>query len=511
MDDILQGMNREQLAKEIWRACDIMRRDNNCGGVMEYIEHLSWVLFLKFLDEQEEAHKNKSSANPRPLLAKEYRWSTWVPKALGSRPATGRQRSPAWDDEQLMQFVHGKLIPYLASLTGSDEAELIAGIFGARNVIVCASAHNLREVLAIVDDINFKNPDDIHTLSHIYEGLLKRLGSENKLAGEFHTPRPAVRFMVQVISPKVGETIYDPACGACGFLAEAYLHMQKLAKTPEAREKLQRHTFFGQEKKPIPALLGMINMIVHGVSLPHVRRGNTLEEDTSNIRERFDIILTNPPFGGVESPLIQKNFPIKSNATELLFMEHIMEKLSEKKGARAGVVVPEGTLFRGGAFAAVKKALLERFDLFLVVSLPPGAFAPYSDVKTALLFFRKQGPTRETLYCELPAPSGSKKFSKSNPLVDEHFDEIRSLLEQATRYWQGKAARPAPTPRSWWETAEALADRGYDLTARNPTQLESKAAHSPAHLVSRLLERNQQLRGVLENIRELLKQEGSVQ
>ena len=435
-------MSREQLANDIWRACDVMRRDNNCGGVMEYVEHLSWVLFLKFLDDQEDIFASEAGLRERQytrILDDHYRWSSWVPKALGRKLGfNGRRTAPEWDGEQLMQFVRGELIPHLASLSGSSEREVIAGVFRDRNVIVCASPYNLKDVLAIVDEIDFQSSDERHTVSQLYEDLLKKLGSENKLAGEFYTPRPVVRFIVDVIDPQIGETVYDPACGSCGFLAEAYEHMKAQEQTGRDYRLLQQTTFFGHEKKPLPAMLGLMNMVLHGVISPQIRRRNTLEENIRNVSERFDIVLTNPPFGGTENAQIQQNFPIKANATELLLVEHIMKKLKARDGARCGMVVPEGTLFRSGAFASVKKTLIEDFDLFMVVSLPPGTFAPYSDVKTGLLFFQRPGPTKEVLYYELRLPVGLKKFSKGSPIADEHFDGARQVWKRWKAYRIGK-------------------------------------------------------------------------
>ena len=497
-------MSREQLANDIWRACDIMRRDNNCGGVMEYVEHLAWLLFLKFLDEQETIFEAEADLAGRPytrIISGQYRWSDWVPRALGhKRGENGRRTAPEWNGDQLMRFIHGELLPHLASLSGSPEREVIAGVFNDRNVIVCGSPYNLKDVLDIVDGIDFTNPDDIHTVSHVYEDLLKKLGQENRLAGEFYTPRPVIRFIVQVIAPQIGETVYDPACGTCGFLAEAYEQMHEQELTHKDYEILQRSTFFGYEKKPVPALLGLMNMVLHGVMTPKVRRYNTLEDNIRNVSERFDAVLTNPPFGGTENAQIQQNFPVKANATELLFIEHIMKKLKAHDGARCGMVVPEGTLFRGGAFAAVKQNLLTDFNLFMVVSLPPGTFAPYSDVKTGLLFFERPGPTKEVLYYEMPLPEGLKKFSKGSPIADEHFAEARQLWERWQAYRKGRAPRPEATDTSWIEIIETLADCGYDLSAKNPNRSEDECPPLPTELTTILLERSREFHSIIERL-----------
>lgn len=497
-------MSREQLANDIWRACDIMRRDNNCGGVMEYVEHLAWLLFLKFLDEQEAIFEDEAKIANRQytrILSGAYRWSDWVPRALGCKHGeNGRRTTPEWDGDRLMQFVHGDLLPHLVSLSGSPEREVIAGAFNDRNLIVCASPYNLKDVLDIVDGIDFTNPDDIHTVSHVYENLLQKLGQENRLAGEFYTPRAVIRFIVQVIDPQIGESVYDPSCGTCGFLAEAYQHMRQGEQIHKDYETLQRGTFCGHEKKPVPALLGLMNMVLHGVMTPKIRRRNTLEENIRNVSERFDVVLTNPPFGGTENVQIQQNFPIKANATELLFIEHIMKKLKARDHARCGMVVPEGTLFRGGAFASVKEELLENFNLFMVISLPPGTFAPYSDVKTGLLFFERLGPTKEVFYYEMPLPAGLKKFSKGSPVADEHFAEAREVWEHWLAYRQGQAPRPEHTDTSWIETVETLAERGYDLSAKNPSRAEEEVLPLPAELTAMLIERSREFHSIVENL-----------
>lgn len=507
--------NREKLANDIWRACDIMRRDNNCGGIMDYLEHLSWILFLKFLDEQEKAFEKEAAIAKRSynyIIDEKYRWSKWVPKAIGEKVwITDRRDTPEWDGETLMRFVRGELLPYLSQLHSSSQRDVIAGIFSSdRNIIVCASPYNLKDVLEIVDNIDFLNTDDIHTVSHVYEGLLQKLGNENKMAGEFYTPRPVIRFMVKVIDPQIGETVYDPACGSCGFLVEAFKRLRTYEQVTRDYQELQESTLFGNEKKALPALLGTMNLILHGVMLPQIRRSNTLEENIRNVSERFDVILTNPPFGGTENTQIQQNFPVKSNATELLFLEHVMKKLKPRDGARCGVVVPEGTLFRGNAFAAVKEDLLTNFNLFMVLSLPPGTFAPYSDVKTALLFFERPGPTTEVLYHELALPKDLKKFSKGSPIADKHFTEALAVWKQWKAYRQGKGRCPEPTETSWIETLDTLAARGFDLSAKNPNRPESEKLLSPSELTARLLERHLEFQKMLERLHEAVSKKEEV-
>ncbi len=487
---------RESLANDIWRACDILRRDNNCGGIMEYVEHLAWLLFLRSLDALEDEWQAEAQIAGRPyerILDGDLRWAAWATKD--------------WKADELVPFVHGRLIPALQTLSGSPVRDTIGSVFSERNVIVCASAYNLKDVLQIINGIDFHNQDDLFTVSAVYEDLLQRLGNENRMAGEFYTPRPVIRFMVQTVAPRIGETVYDPACGSCGFLAQAYEYMlRRVGDTLniEQHTALQQHTFYGQEKKALPALLGAMNLVLHGVTAPNVLRKNTLEDNVRNLLADRDVILTNPPFGGTENAQIQSNFPVRSNATELLFIEHIMRKLKMRDGARCGMVAPEGTLFRGGAFAAVKQELLERFALHTVVSLPPGAFAPYSDVKTALLFFERPGPTRETWYYELPVPEGLKKFSKGSPIRDEHFAEARQLWATWDVHRRSQGPRPEPTANSWIVPVEEIVARGYDLSARNPNHAAAERLPRPVELTASLLEDLRELQAIIAHLHEMV-------
>ncbi|MBI3326067.1 MAG: N-6 DNA methylase [Nitrospinae bacterium] len=373
-------MSREELANQIWRACDIMRRDDNTKLILKYVEHLSWLLFLKVFEAIEDRHATEAEIAGRPyarVVEAEYRWSEWA--------------SRDWRGEDLIEFVQGKLLPHLRDLRGSPEREIVATVFGGITTVM-KSPYNLKDVIAIVDEIDFHRAEDVHTISLVYESLLAKMGSEAGLSGEFYTPRPIIRFMVQMVDPRIGESVYDPACGSAGFLVETYLHMKKAERTTRDHEILQHRTFFGQESGELPFLLGTMNMVLHGVLRPTIVRQNTLEENIRNIpdSERHHIVRTNPPFGGKESHQIQQNFPVQSQATELLFLQYVLKKL--KVNGRCGIVLPDGVLFRGDAFARVKKELLENFNLHTVVSLPGGVFLPYSGVKTNLLFLERHIP-----------------------------------------------------------------------------------------------------------------------
>ncbi len=560
IDTLPKRDTNERLRNDMWRACDILRRDNNVGGILQYTEHLAWLLFLKFMDEEEKRRVELAllGGEPyEPVLHGDLAWDFWAsPKALEKSSAS-----------ELIQFVRGRLLPGLAGLTGSPLAYTIAGMFsdestGDQNIVravpVCASGYNLKDVLEIINSIFFDRQSDLFTIALFYEDLLERMSGENRTAGEFHTPRPVIRFMIDVIAPQIGETIYDPAYGSAGFLVQAFQFMRPFARTIEENRYLHEQTFFGVEKKAISALLGTMNMVLHGVNAPKLLRANTLEESIKgDVAQRYDIVLTNPPFGGTEGAHIQQNFAIKANATELLFLQHIIKKLKRAPNARAAIVVPEGTLFRGGAFAEVKKDLLRQFHQFAVVSLPPGTFAPYSDVKTALLFFKRpdevleQNPLarEETWFYELPLPERLKKFSKGSRIADSHFDEARTLWAAWRAYLSGKGERPfayasnlrpqrqspvktkpvqqslfedtQPITRVWekpvvyeqtadppfvtntntWiEQVDDLAARDYDLSARNPHRGDERRSEPPAVLTARLLERSRELHSLIESL-----------
>jgi type I restriction enzyme M protein len=276
----------------------------------------------------------------------------------------------------------------------------------------------------------------------------------------------------------------------------------------------------------VPYLLGMMYVVLHGVSRPNIRHGNTLEEPVKTApAERFDVVLTNPPFGGTENQQIQENFPVQVNATELLFLQHIMKKLKPRAGARCGMVMPEGVLFRGGAFATVKKDLLEQFNLHTIISLPPGAFAPYADVKTVLMFFERPGPTKATWYYELPLPEGLKKFSKGSPILDEHLQDAHALWEAWKKgqpgiisdlpAWEAdwKAWNkghleandlPMLSKNAWIVPAEEIKRHGYDLSARNPYREDAADLPKPIELTARLLERVRELHDIIEGLHEKL-------
>ena len=364
-------MNRETLNTQFWKACKILRQDDNTNSLLDYVEQISWLLFLKCFEEFEAQHRAEAEYEGKtyqPILAQKYQWSTWTdPK----KRLTGRD---------LITFLYDDLFPYLRNLKGNSAKSVIKGVFADAPSKMLKDGAILRDAIECIQEIQFETADDVHTLSHLYESMLSKLGREGGMGGEFYTPRPIIEFMVKLVDPKLGETVYDPAMGSAGFLVEAYKHMRaSLGRRilPKHDKQLQEETFFGQEKKALPYLLGCMNMILHGVFSSNLIRHNTLGDDVRKFSEkdRHHVILTNPPFGGTEQDSVTSNFPYPSKATSITFLQHIMKKV--RRGGRVGMVIDEGVLFKNNenAYVQTKKELLEEFNLWAIVSLPAGVFA----------------------------------------------------------------------------------------------------------------------------------------
>lgn len=465
-----------------------MRSDDGTTGVLEYMEQLSWLIFLKIFEDIEKRLEVETLAEDRqyqPIVEQRFRWSSWARKD--------------WRGEQLLTFIDDELFPYLRSVKGTPEKETISTIFSEISGNRMKSPFNLKDVIGLIDDIDFNNPDDSHIVSQVYEELLLRMGKEGGIAGEFYTPRPIVKLMVKIVKPEIGERILDPFCGSGGFLAESY-NLMKSSKelTRNDYETLQRKTFYGQEKKPFPYLLGVMNCILHGLLTPNIIRKNTLEDDIRHIpeNERFDVVITNPPFGGTESQQIQQNFPYQSQATELLSLQYVLKKL--KTNGKCGIVLPESMLSTGGVFASVREELLKSFDLHTIISLPAGIFANVTSSgigpKTNLLFFDRTGPTTEIWYYELPEPKESK-YSRANPVKDE--DLIDCLQKRRNRDVGN---------RSWIAKPEQFLENGYDLTAKNPNRREEKEQVYLDDLIKGISLKEQNNQQTLNEVKQLVNQ-----
>lgn len=469
----------QRLGGLIKSARQIMRKDKGLNGDLDRLPLFTWILFLKFLDDMEitaEEEAKLSGKKYRPVIEPPYRWRDWAAKADG---ITGDELLKFISQDETMRPDGKKgpgLFAYLralASESGKSRQDVIANVFkGVTNRM--ESGYLLRDVINKVSGIHFTASEEMHTLSRLYENMLREMRDAAGDSGEFYTPRPVVKFMVDVTNPKLGETVLDPACGTGGFLVEAYDHLASSCKSVADRTKLQKETLFGQEAKPLPYMLVQMNLLLHGLEYPNIKYGNTLAVKVTEIgdADRVDLILTNPPFGGEEEKGIQNNFPADKQTadTALLFLQLIMRKLkrlSRGEAGRAAVVVPNGTLFGDGVCSRIKEELLKEYNLHTIVRLPEGTFAPYTDIPANLLFFDRSGPTETIWYYQVPIPEGRKKYSKTMPMQIEDMAackawftakkrvvnaqawkiDFKSLLEKATAaaepHWQ--AAREANT------------------------------------------------------------------
>jgi type I restriction enzyme M protein len=469
-----------KLAAVIKAARDAMRKDAGLNGDLDRIPQLAWLLFLKAFDGLEANREVNEGKQFRPAIEAPYRWRDWAADADG---ATG---------DALLKFVNDKLLPYLRKLTGTgahDPRDVLAAVFKETNNRML-SGYLLRDVVNKVNEINFASSDDIHTMAHVYESMLREVRDAAGDSGEFYTPRPIIRFIVQQVDPTLGEVILDPACGTGGFLVEALEHLAPNVKTAPQRRAL--HTNLrGVEKKPLPFLLGMMNLVLHGVGNPNITRGNALAQPIMSITkgERVDVILTNPPFGGEEEKGIQTNFPPGKQTAETawLFLQLVIRRL--KDGGRCGIVVPNSVLFVGGVGARIKEQLLAECSLHTVVRLPAGAFEPYTAIPSNLLFLDKGAPTKDIWFYEIPPPDGRKKYSKTKPMRFDEFAECQ-------KWW----SKRKENERAWRVPAADVAANGFNLDLRNPYRPDDLTHRPPTELLAELVDTEREIVTLLEKL-----------
>ena len=468
-----------KLASVIKTARDAMRKDAGLNGDLDRIPQLAWMLFLKAFDGLEE-NREITDAKYRPAIEAPYRWRDWAADPNG---ATG---------DALVEFVNTKLLPYLRGLTGTgahDPRDVLAAVFKETNNRML-SGYLLRDVVNKVDEINFASSDDIHTMAHLYESMLKDMRDAAGDSGEFYTPRPVIRFMVQQVGPQLGEIVSDPACGTGGFLVEALEELEPKVETTQQLRKLHE-SLRGVEKKPLPYLLGMMNLVLHGVGNPNVVRGNALGSPITQISraDRVDVVLTNPPFGGEEEKSIQANFPADKQTAETawLFLQLVIRRL--KDGGRCGIVVPNGILFGDGVGARIKQQLLTECNLHTVVRLPDGVFEPYTAIPSNLLFFDKTGRTKEVWFYEIAPPDGRKKYSKTKPMRFEEFADCQT-------WWSDRTENE----RAWRVPIADIEEKGWNLDLRNPHGPEDLAHRPPGELLDELVQIEHEILAVLEDL-----------
>ena len=492
------------LDARIKTVCDVLRR-SNCAGALQYVPELTWLLFLRFLDEREEREVRDATALGRRYEAsiqEPFRWRDWA-----APDGVKRNLLQHGAGNSVFAFLEGDLLPYLHELGsngGTPRQRLIGQILSSVDGTRVDTERNFYDVVDLVHEIRSGEMDDQHLfpLSGAYEGLLLSMGEKNNDGGQFFTPREVVRAMVRVVAPTVGETVFDPCCGTGGFLAQAFEHMRANLPpeaTGEALERLSGETFYGTEKDTLVYPIALANLVLHGIDEPHIQHANTLTraEEYGGLFEdapdQFDVILTNPPFGGKEGADAQNHFDYPTSSTQVLFLQEVIESL--KRGGRAGFVVDEGLLFRTSerAFVQTKRKLLDECDLYCVVSLAPGVFTSAgSGVKSNLLFFNKGQPTERIWYYEI-TPATRERFTKKDPLTLAHFEEFFALLPER-----------ADSERSWTVTREQVEANGYDLKAVNPHRPDDSDTRTPEELLAEIAGHGRELESALAELRSAL-------
>lgn len=474
---------------------DTLWKDAGCSSELDYIEQTSWVLFLKYLDDYEAEKETAALLNGETysrIIDGEYRWQEWA----APRRADGTlDYNTALTGDDLREFVNLKLFPYLASFKQTTDNPRsinykIGEIFSElRNKL--QSGYALRDVINKVDELKFLSNADKHELSSLYEDKIKNMGNAGRNGGEYYTPRPLIKSIVKVVNPQIGETVYDGAVGSAGFLCEAYDWMRNSRELSAAEyETLQTNTFYGKEKKSLAYVIGIMNMILHGVEAPNIVHANTLAENIADIqqKDRVDVVLANPPFGGKERAEIQQNFPIKTSETAYLFLQHFIKIL--KTGGRCGVVIKNTFLSNtDNASVALRKQLLEECNLFAVLDLPGGAFLG-TGVKTVVLFFEKGKPTERVWYYQLNA---GRNMGKTNPLNER---DLAEFVEMAKTQELGE--------NSWCVDVEKLNTSTWDLTVNNPNRVETVDTRTPQEIIAEIEELDAQAAEALQAIKELL-------
>lgn len=474
-------LTQQSLDAAIWTICDIMRR-SNCAGVLQYVPELTWILFLRILDDIEASETEAAEAvgaEHTASLERPYRWQDW-----GAPGGAKRAELQIGALNAYMSFMNGELFPHLRALRNrigaTSRQRVISEIMSGVERVRIDTERNLLDVFDKVDGIRIDDIDPTHIfhISQAYEGLLLKMGEKSNDGGQFFTPREVVRAMVEAIDPKVGETVYDPGCGTGGFLAQAYEYMRRRVgdeATAEELEILKRQTFFGREKDNTIYPIALANLVLHGIDEPHIWHGNTLTgQETygglfSGAPTLYDVVLMNPPFGGKEGKEAQTRYPYKTGATQMLFLQEVIESL--KPGGRCGIVLDEGVLFRTNetAFVQIKRKLLDECDLWCIVSMPGGVFsAAGAGVKTNLLFFTKGQRTDKVWYYDL----SDVKVGKRTPFTRERFEDFFRLLP-------GRE----DSERSWSVTRKEIEAKNYDLKAVNPNAKDTGDVRTVEELI----------------------------
>ncbi len=481
---------------------DILRKDAGCSSELDYVEQTSWVLFLKYLDDLENEKKDKAELSGKkyePLIEKKFKWETWAAPKLRDGKLDLHK---ALGGDDLKDFVDLQLFPYLKKFKGNATSPntieyKIGEIFSElKNKI--QSGYNLREVINRVDELHFRTHAEKHEMSHLYESKIQNMGNAGRNGGEYYTPRPLIKTIVKVVAPEIGDTIYDAAVGSAGFLCEAFEYLKTTKNlTTKDIEILQTKTFYGKEKKSLAYIIGIMNMILHGIEAPNIIHTNTLSENLADVQEkdRYKIVLANPPFGGKERAEVQQNFPIKSSETAYLFLEHFIKMM--KAGGRAGIVIKNTFLSNtDGASISLRKYLLESCNLYTVLDLPGGVFTG-AGVKTVVLFFEKGTATRKIWYYRLNL---TRNLGKTNPLNENDLADFVKLSKWIPLGQNNKAE----SENSWTVKLADIDATTYDLSVKNPNAPEEAALRDPLEILNEMKALDEQTNEILSTIKELL-------
>ena len=475
---------------------DILWKEAGCTTELDYTEQTSWLLFLKYLDGLEQDRADEAALEGKTythILDKPYRWETWAaPKGKDGK----LDHNKAMTGDDLRDFVNLKLFPYLNGFTqratGANTIEYKIGQIFSEIKNKISSGYNLREIIDHIDELRFRSQNEKYELSHLYEAKIKNMGNAGRNGGEYYTARPLVRAIVQVVKPKLGESIYDGALGSAGFHCETFDYLKKTYpnRTLAQDRFLQTRTFYGKEKKSLAFVIGTMNMILHGIDAPNIIHTNTLTENLADIQEkdRFDIVETNPPFGGKERKEVQQNFPIRTGETAYLFLQHYIKIL--KAGGRAGIVIKNTFLSNtDNASVSLRKHLLESCNLHTVLDCPSGTFQG-SGVKTVVLFFEKGAPTKKVWYYQLDP---GRSLGKTNALNDDDLAEFVKLQKTF-----------ADSPKSWTVDVKDIDQATFDLSVKNPNGGEEIKHRSPKAIINEIAALDAESAKVLANIKRLL-------
>jgi type I restriction enzyme M protein len=471
---------------------DALRQEAGCTTELDYTEQSSWILFLKYLDDLERERALKADLEGKAyshIIDAKHRWSVWA----APRKADGTlDRDHAMTGDDLIEYVNDTLFPYLRGFkqraASPDTIEYKIGEIFSEIKPKFNSGYTLREVLELTDQLRFGSQDEKHELSDLYEVKIKRMGNAGRNGGEYYTPRPLIRAMIQVVKPKIGETVYDGAVGSAGFLCEAFGYMRPSAKSTKDLEILQKRTFSGVEKKSLAYVIAIMNMILHGIDAPNIVHDNSLGRSLSDIqpRDQKDVILANPPFGGAERREIQQNFPLRTGETAYLFLQHFMKML--KPGGRGAIVIKNTVLSNGDA-AALRKELLSTCNLHTVLDCPSGTFQG-AGVKTVVLFFEKGAPTRDIWVYQLDP---GRSLGKTTALTDADFEEFVRL--QATR---------AESEKSWIVKVSDLDPATLDMSVENPNRNDEVTYREPEDIIAEMIALDTESADILQQIRGML-------